>query len=88
MISRRHFTKLSAAALCGLIVSGCAEWEASPLLKAQHLVDESVATVERFQTIESLQRFSEFLPEAAGLMIFRVLLKQDCLWVAKVEMVF
>ena len=75
MISRRHFTKLSAAMFCSLVVAGCAEWEASPLLKAQHLVDESVATVERFQTIESLQRFSEFLPEAAGLMIFPRILK-------------
>lgn len=75
MISRRSFTKFSAAAIGGLVVSGCAEWEASPLLKSQHLVDEAVATVERFQTIEGLQRFNEFLPEAVGLMIFPRVLK-------------
>lgn len=75
MISRRNFTKLSVAALGGLAVTGCAEWEASPLLRGQHLVDESVATIERFQTIEGLQRFSEFLPDAVGLMIFPRILK-------------
>lgn len=75
MISRRHFTQLAAAALGGLAVSGCAEWEASPLLRGQQLVDETVATVERFQNIEGLQRFSEFLPDAEGLMIFPRILK-------------
>lgn len=75
MISRRRFTSLSVAALGTMMLGGCAEWEASPLLKAQHLVDESVATVERFQTIEGLQRFSEFLPDATGLMIFPRILK-------------
>lgn len=75
MISRRHFTSMTAAAVCSLAVAGCAEWESSPLLKGQHLVDESVATVERFQTIEGLQRFSEFLPEATGLMIFPRIIK-------------
>ena len=75
MRSRRDFAKLSAAVFAGLLLSSCAEWESSPLLKAQHLVDESVATVERFQTVESLQKFSEFLPDAAGLMIFPRILK-------------
>lgn len=75
MISRRDFTRFSLIAACGLAVAGCAEWEASPLLKGQHLVDESVATIERFQTIEGLQRFSEFLPDAVGLMIFPRILK-------------
>jgi lipid-binding SYLF domain-containing protein len=74
-VSRRRF--LSAAigvfALGGL--AGCAELEESPTLKADHLVDASVATVERFQTIEGLQNFSRYLPDSVAIAVFPSVIK-------------
>ncbi len=74
-LSRRRFlsTAVAMMALGGL--SGCAEYEESPTLKAEHLVDSSVATVERFQTLEGLQRFSKYLPNSVAIAIFPSILK-------------
>ena len=75
MIRRRRF--LAALAGIGLLtgLSGCAQWEESPSLKAEHLVDASLHTVERFKTIEGLQKFAKFLPDAEAVAIFPSLLK-------------
>lgn len=75
MTNRRRFMSYAAAAgiVAGLV--GCAEMEESPLLKASHLVDSSIQTVERFQTIEGLQRFNEFLPKAYAVAVFPRVIK-------------
>lgn len=75
MTSRRRFLSLCVAAGLGASLSGCAAMEESPLLKAQHLVDASVATVERFQTIEGLQKFAQHLPTAKAVAVFPSLVK-------------
>ncbi len=70
---RRRFLALAAAVLFGL--SGCANFEPTPQLKADHLIDQAVATVERFQTIEGLKKFASFLPDAYAVAIFPRIIK-------------
>lgn len=75
MTTRRQF--MSCAVAIGMLagLGGCTQMEESPLLKASHLVDSSVQTVERFKTIEGLQRFNEFLPNAYAIAIFPRVIK-------------
>lgn len=58
-----------------LPLAGCASFEATPQLQAEQLVDQAVATVERFQSIESLRKFSAFLPDAQAVAIFPRIIK-------------
>lgn len=73
--NRRSF--LSSVAALGLVagLSGCAEMEESPLLKASHLIDNAVATVERFKTIQGLQNYAKHLPTAEAVAIFPRVIK-------------
>mgnify|MGYP002633562433 CR=1 FL=1 len=73
--TRRRFLSVSLAALMFGSLAGCAEYEESPSLKAEHLVDSAVATVERFQTLQGLQRFSKFLPDSVAIAIFPSVIK-------------
>ena len=75
MTSRRRFlsTIIGSAVTIGL--AGCTEFETSPVLKAEHLVDNAVHTVERFQTLESMQRFQQYLPDAKAVAVFPQVLK-------------
>ena len=59
--------------MTGLV--GCREFDVAPTLKADHLVDRAVATVERFQTLESMQRFSEYMPGAVAVAVFPSVIK-------------
>lgn len=73
--SRRRF--LTATAACAVLtgLAGCTQLDESPVLKAEHLVDASVATVERFQTLEGLQNFSKYLPDSVAIAIFPSVIK-------------
>jgi len=73
--SRRRFLAFAAGAAMLGSLGGCAEYEESPVLKAEHLVDSAVATVERFQTLEGLQRFSKYLPDSVAIAIFPSVIK-------------
>jgi SH3 domain-containing YSC84-like protein 1 len=73
--TRRRFLSVSLAALMFGGLAGCAEYEESPTLKAEHLVDSAVATVERFQTLQGLQRFAKFLPDSVAIAIFPSVIK-------------
>ncbi len=78
MIPRFARRRFLAAALGALVlggVSGCTQLEESPTLKADHLVDAAVATVERFQTLEGLQKFSRHMPGAVAVAIFPSVIK-------------
>lgn len=79
MTNRRQFMIRTAAyglaAGATTALAGCANFEESPLLKAQHLTDDAVATVERFKTIEGLHKFAQFLPDAKGIAIFPRIIK-------------
>ncbi len=75
MNARRRFLSLTMAAFVMSGLVGCREFEESPALKAEHLVDSAVATVERFQTIEGLQRFSKYLPDAVAVAVFPSVIK-------------
>ena len=75
MISRRHLLAVSGAAALSLGLGACAEMEPSPQLKADHLVDAAVATIERFKTIQGLQKFAQFLPDAEAVAIFPQVIK-------------
>jgi len=74
MTTRRRFLTLTLGASAGAIalggLAGCTQMDESPVLKANHLVDASVATVERFETIEGLQKFASYLPSAVAVGIF------------------
>ncbi len=83
MPSRRQFLTYAAATVAVTGVAGCAQLDESPLLKANHLVDQSVQTVERFQTLEGLQRFNEFLPQAEAVAIFPQVIKAGFFWGAE-----
>lgn len=73
--SRRRFLSTTAGVLALGSLAGCADFEESPVLKAEHLVDSAVATVERFQTIQGLQRFSRYLPDSVAIAIFPNVIK-------------
>ena len=73
--SRRRFLSATFGALMLSGLAGCAEYDESPVLKAEHLVDSAVATVERFQTLQGLQRFAQFMPEATAIAIFPSVIK-------------
>lgn len=73
LLRRRFLAGLTVIALFG--VTACAEMEESPTLKANHLVDQAVATVERFRTIEGLQNFSSHLPTAEAVAVFPRVIK-------------
>ncbi|MBO6518477.1 MAG: lipid-binding SYLF domain-containing protein [Rhodospirillales bacterium] len=73
--SRRRFLSASAGMLALGSLAGCTDFEESPVLKAEHLVDSAVATVERFQTIQGLQRFSKYLPDSVAIAIFPNVIK-------------
>lgn len=73
--SRRRFLSASFGALMLSGLAGCAEYDESPVLKAEHLVDSAVATVERFQTLQGLQRFAKFMPDATAIAIFPSVIK-------------
>ncbi len=73
--SRRRFLSATAGALALGLLAGCTDFEESPVLKAEHLVDSAVATVERFQTIQGLQRFSKYLPDSVAIAIFPNVIK-------------
>jgi lipid-binding SYLF domain-containing protein len=75
MNTRRRFLSLTGAALVMTGLVGCREFEVAPTLKADHLVDRAVATVERFQTLESMQRFSEYMPGAVAVAVFPSVIK-------------
>ena len=75
MNTRRRFLSLTVAALVMTGLVGCREFEVAPSLKADHLVDRAVATVERFQTLESMQRFSEYMPGAVAVAVFPSVIK-------------
>ncbi len=75
MNARRRFLSLSVVALVMTGLVGCREFEVAPTLKADHLVDRAVATVERFQTMESMQRFAEYLPGAVAVAVFPSVIK-------------
>lgn len=75
MIARRGFLNAAAATLIAVSLPACTQMEESPLLKANHLVDASLATVERFKTIEGLQNFSKHLPDAVAVAIFPRVIK-------------
>jgi lipid-binding SYLF domain-containing protein len=74
-LSRRRFLGAFAVTLALGGVSGCTQLDESPTLKAEHLVDAAVATVERFQTLEGLQKFAEYLPNSAAIAIFPSVIK-------------
>lgn len=73
--TRRRFLAASATALMLSGLGGCANFEETPVLKAEHLVDASLATVERFHTIEGLDNFSKYLPDAVAVAIFPSVIK-------------
>lgn len=81
--TRRRFLTLTAATIAATGVVGCTQLDESPLLKANHLVDSSVQTIERFQTLEGLQRFREFLPTAEAVAIFPQVIKAGFFWGAE-----
>lgn len=74
-LSRRRFLSAAAAVVAIGGIAGCTEYEESPVLKAEHMVDSAVATVERFQTLKGLQRFSKYLPDSVAIAIFPSVLK-------------
>lgn len=74
MKSRRQFLTLAAVGL-SVGLAGCTNLEESPLLKAQHLTDNAVATVERFKTVEGLHKFAEFLPGAKAVVVLPRIIK-------------
>lgn len=75
MNARRRFLSLTVAVLVMTGLVGCREFEVAPTLKADHLVDRAVATVERFQTLESMQRFAEYMPSAVAVAVFPSVIK-------------
>lgn len=72
---RRRYFSIGLIVATVLSLGACREFEESPVLKAEHLVDRAVQTVERFQTIESMQRFAEYVPGASAIAIFPSVLK-------------
>ena len=75
MTNRRRFLSIALALSVVAGLGGCETMEESPTLKASHLIDASVATVERFRTIEGLQKFASFLPDAKAVAIFPSVIK-------------
>lgn len=75
MTTRRQILRATLGALLITGLAGCTQMEESPTLKAEHLVDASLATVERFKSIEGLQNFSKYLPNAVAVAIFPQVIK-------------
>ncbi|MDA0996966.1 MAG: lipid-binding SYLF domain-containing protein, partial [Proteobacteria bacterium] len=75
MLSSRRRFNFAMLAAAVLSTGACAPFEPSPRLQAEQLVDQAVATVERFQNVESLKKFAAFLPDAQAVAIFPRIIK-------------
>ncbi|MEK9672177.1 MAG: lipid-binding SYLF domain-containing protein [Rhodospirillaceae bacterium] len=66
---------MSLVLMIGLGAGGCASVESEPPIAARHVVLESLATIERFTTIQRLAEFSKHIPSARAVVILPNLVK-------------
>jgi len=72
---KRSIAQIMVLLIVVVGISGCAELEETPALKARHLVNQAAETIDRFRTLEGLQDFAKHIPEAHALVIFPSLIK-------------